>query len=166
MGLDNDVQIPKEASPLPLQAEGENPGAPKMPFIRKCDRFLGGNKGVFSLLTGFSTVLFHFTPLGVVDTAGKTMLGATAVAYATLKIFEQTKPKEAYPASTLNLLHHFIVITLPITAGLLTTSLLGAYVAKNVLVGLSLLASTVYVVANWVFPPMDHKKVYRGLGLV
>jgi hypothetical protein len=137
----------------------------KKDYLKSFDKFIGSHRGTISLLCGMAPYMLYFTPIGVISSAGKIALVATTVATVSLKVFEEAKPQSKAQIATLNLMHHFICISLPFISGSLTAAYLHSYVAKNQLFGLTLLASWVYVAANYIFPPINYKSIYKRLGI-
>lgn len=134
-------------------------------YLKSLDKFIGSHKTAISFLCGLTPYMLYFTPIGVVTIAGKIAVTATAIAAISLKIFEEAKPVSKTQIASLNLMHHFICISLPFIAGSFTASCLHSYLAKHMLFGVSLLASWVYVAANYIFPPINYKDNYKKLGI-
>ena len=135
-------------------------------FIERADKLIGNYRSTISFMGTASPLLLYWTPIGVLTTIGIKVVVATTIAAIALNTFEKTKPTSNVQTASLNLLHHFVVISFPFIVGMCLPSYLPASMSKNILVGITFLAASICAVANYVFPPMDHNKIYRRLGLV
>ena len=139
---------------------------PKLSFIEKVDTFVRTHRTTISLFGTLSPIVLCWHPVGVLTAIGAKVAIATITAAVALNVFEHVKPTFPIQTATLNLLHHFIVISLPIVAGMYLPSYLPSSMGKEMVAAIVLLATSIGIAVGHIFPPMNHDLTYRKLGLV